>query len=110
MANQTRHLHTSTQRHDAISFLRQNFNLWDDIHHVRDAVFISIDFENVQNLKKTPTKPRLKTQIGVCILDTRRIGKISFKRILDTFNFTTGPWGDRDNEFLFGQTERTTVD
>lgn len=113
MASQTRHLHIGAQN-NTISFIQQNLNLplcniYDEILDVKDAVFISIDFENVHKFKENPYKPGLKTQMRVFILDTQRVGTSSTKRILKTYNFTIGVRRDREDAFLFGRTQQTTV-
>ncbi|KUJ18638.1 uncharacterized protein LY89DRAFT_780673 [Mollisia scopiformis] len=109
----TQHLYKGSQ-YEAISLVRQALGLpsskiSDKKYNVKDAVFVSIDFENVQKLIQDPDEPYLKTQMGVCILDTQKISTSPADTVLQTYNFTTGLWTDRDDHFSFGHTELSTI-
>lgn len=153
MAPVTRY-HQRSSQHEALSLIRQSLGLpslssSDETYNVKDAIIISIDFENVEKLIIDPYEPYLKAQMGVCILDTQKIGTSTTDKILKTvcsypcfelvfpslcilprkfqslnsllflsvfhsanllqYNFTTGAWRDRDEDFLFGQSQQTTV-
>jgi hypothetical protein len=76
-------------QHEALSLIRQSLGLpplssSDETYNVKDAIIISIDFENVERLVADPDEPYLKTQMGVCILDTQKIGTSSTDKIFKT--------------------------
>jgi hypothetical protein len=74
---------------------------------VKDAVIISIDFENIAHMCKKKPVANLSTQMGVAILDTRDL-LFSHPNIISTYNFAIGPpeyVESARRKFIFGETK-----
>lgn len=71
-----------------------------------NVVFMSIDFENVDQFLKSG--PNVPTQLGVATLNTQDFcSAVHPKDIISTFNFATGPsryFESAARKFLFGKT------
>ena len=71
------------------------------------AIFVAIDFEQLQKLKEDDTSD-VEGQVGIAILDTdnlKRPEKIKPAQVISTFNFTCGPpkyCAKASRDFLFG--------
>ncbi|CZR68550.1 uncharacterized protein PAC_18449 [Phialocephala subalpina] len=80
---------------------------------LKDAVLVCIDFENGPSVVENPKSTKLYSQMGVCIFDARVLSSRSDfdpERVLETYNFSTRnteKW--RDQLFIFGKTEETTL-
>jgi len=76
-----------------------------ELGSVRDAIFVSIDFENASSIKESARN--FQGQLGVAILDTGDLVPSSSGSIITTYNFVTGPSSyctSATRKFLFGKT------
>jgi hypothetical protein len=70
-----------------------------------DVVFIAIDFENIENLKEDVSM-NLDSQVGLAILDTKKLDSLPLHRAILVHNFSTGssPYcAKASRKFLFGK-------
>jgi hypothetical protein len=73
---------------------------------LHDAVLISVDFENINDLASPTQSKTASRQMGVAILDTREL-QASFCDIIATYNFASGPsqyLTAARGKFIFGET------
>lgn len=72
----------------------------------RDMVFIAIDFEHLENIQSNPCQD-LDYQVGIAILDTRRLISNDLEDTIQTYNLVTGSpsyCAYTARRFLFGKT------
>ena len=71
-----------------------------------DVVLIAIDFEGINTIKRGFAQKN-DCQVGLAILDTKKINKVSPAKLISTYNFATGSPSylrKASEKFIFGET------
>jgi hypothetical protein len=71
-----------------------------------DAVLIAIDFENINTIK-SGFSHKNNCQVGLAVLDTKKINQVSPDKLISTYNFATGSPSylrKASEKFIFGET------
>ena len=76
------------------------------LEHLDDVVFVSIDFEHLENIKQGSSQ-ELNSQLGIAMLDTRNLGTPHSAHAISIRNYVLGSPSYRASiaqRFLFGET------
>ena len=76
---------------------------------ISDIVIIAIDFENIGSIKNGFTQKQ-NCQVGLALLDTKDLRRVSPSKLISTYNFATGSpsyLAKASKKFLFGESITT---
>ena len=98
----------TTPKDDLLQFLRACLRLIPallEFDGVDDVVFVTIDFENHQNLRKQLPSQKLNSQVGIAVFDTRDLFMPLRQSPVKTLDLVTGSrpyYVKTTRKFLFG--------